>query len=205
MSFLDQCSKENIHNRTIDISTYAWDTEHVLMVGELKEQRYVGFINHLGEGVNPGIYHNMKIELLIDTRTMTIKDVAVSLPRIPRDDCSATAASLDQIKGMTITRGFSATIKKLIGGINGCVHLNTLLLAMGPAAVQGSWIYNSWQQKEAERFDPETGGHLVDSCWTWRENGPLAAAMGHKVSTQPDREEESPAEDNSLISSERSL
>ena len=65
MSFLDQCDKKNIHNRNIDVATYSWDDDHVLVVGELKEQRYVGFINNFGERIVPGIYHHMKIELLI--------------------------------------------------------------------------------------------------------------------------------------------
>lgn len=177
MSFLDQCSKENIHNRNIDISTYAWDIEHILLVGELKEQRYVGFINHVGERVEPEIYHHMKIELLIDTTTMTIKDVAVYLPRIPRDDCRAMATSFDSIKGMDITRGFSSKIRKMADGPKGCVHLKTLLLAMAPAAVQGSWINTAWQQKEAGKSDPEMSNKLVDSCWTWRKEGPLVATL----------------------------
>ncbi|MFH0784371.1 MAG: DUF2889 domain-containing protein [Pseudomonadota bacterium] len=198
MSFLDQCSKENIHKRNIDISTYAWDAEHVLLVGELKEQRYVGFINHLGERIDPGIYHHMKIELLIYTKTMTIKDLAVLLPRVPRDDCPAMATSLDHIKGMDITRGFSAKIRKMVGGNKGCIHLNTLLLAMAPAAVQGSWINSSWQQKDAGPREPESSKHLVDSCWTWRKDGPLVAALGQKVDKYPDQEKTSPEENESL-------
>jgi hypothetical protein len=192
MSFLDQGSKENIHNRNIDISTYAWDAEHVLLVGELKEQRYVGFINHVGERVDPGIYHHMKIELLIYTKTMTIKDVAVFLPRVPRDDCSTMATSLEQIRGMGITRGFSSKIRKMADGNKGCVHLKTLLLAMAPAAVQGSWINNSWQQQDAGQADSEISNHLVDSCWTWRKDGPLVAALGQQVGKHPDQEKNNP-------------
>ena len=192
MSFLDQCSKENIHNRNIDISTYAWDAEHVLLVGELKEQRYVGYINHVGERVEPEIYHHMKIELLIYTKTMTIKDVAVFLPRVPRDDCSTMATSLDNIKGMDITRGFSSQIRKMADGNKGCVHLKTLLLTMAPAAVQGSWINNSRQQKEGGRADSEVINNLVDSCWTWRKNGPLVAALDRKFGKYPDQEKTSP-------------
>jgi hypothetical protein len=180
MRFLDRC-KENIHNRNLDISTYACDAEHVLLVGELKEQRYVGFINHVGERVEPEIYHHMKIELLIYTKTMTIKDVAVILPRVPRDDCSTMATSLDHIKGMDITRGFSSQIRKTVGGNKGCVHLNTLLLAMTPAAVQGSWINNAWQHKEAGQADSDISNHLVDSCWTWRKSGPLVATLGQEL------------------------
>jgi len=195
MSLLDQCSKKNIHNRNIDISTYAWDSEHVLLVGELKEQRYVGFVNPVGERVEQGVYHHMKIELLIYTRTMTIKDVAVELPRIPRDDCMAMTASLDHIKGMDITRGFTSKIRKTTGGVKGCVHLNTLLLAMAPAAVQGSWINSSWQQKEAGEPDAELSGSLIDSCWTWREDGPLVADLRQRLGKSPEQENISPAED----------
>lgn len=200
MSFLDQCSKENIHNRNIDISTYAWDADHVLLVGELKEQRYVGFINHVGERVEPEIYHHMKIELLIYTKTMTIKDVAVFLPRVPREDCLTMGTSLDDIKGMEITRGFSTKIRKMAGGPKGCVHLKALLLTMAPAAVQGSWINNSWQQKEAEKSDPEMSNDLVDSCWTWRKNGPLVVSLDLKVGKCPEQKKISPGEDESLAS-----
>lgn len=195
MSYLDQCSNQNIHNRNIDISTYAWDGEHVLLVGELKEQRYVGFIDFVGERKTAGIYHHMKIELLIDSKTMTIKDVAVSLPKIPREDCLVMSNSLDQIKGLDITRGFTTKIRKMVGGNKGCVHLNTLLLAMGPAAVQGAWIHNSLKRDENDRHDPETSSKLVDSCWTWRKNGPLVASLGEKVDKYPVREKVSPVED----------
>ncbi len=198
MSFPGQCNKENIHNRNIDISTYAWDAEHVLLVGELKEQRYVGFINHVGERVEPEIYHHMRIELLIYAKTMTIKDVAVFLPRVPRDDCSTMATSIDHIKGLDITRGFSAQIRKMAGGNKGCVHLKTLLLAMAPAAVQGAWINNSWHKKEAYKPDPEISKQLVDSCWTWRKNGPLVASLSQKVDKYPDQEKTSPADDESM-------
>ncbi|MGB5232802.1 MAG: DUF2889 domain-containing protein [Desulfoprunum sp.] len=181
MSLLDQCDKKNIHNRNIDISTYSWDADHVLVVGELKEQRYVGFINGFGEQITPGVYHHMRIELLIDTGTKTIEDVVVTLPRVPRGDCPAMATSLDRIKGMDITRGFSSRIRKMVGGNKGCVHLNTLLLAMTPAAVQGAWINIAWLREEPVRPDPQTGSHLVDSCWAWRKDGPLVAELGIKV------------------------
>ena len=181
MSLLDHCNKENIHNRNIDISTYSWDADHVLVVGELKEQRYVGFINGFGERITPGIYHHMRIELVIDTRTKTIRDVVVSLLKVPRNDCPDMVTSLDQIKGMDITRGFSSRIRKMVGGSKGCVHLNALLLTMAPAAVQGAWINASWQRQEPVQPDPQTGRHLVDSCWAWRKDGPLVAEKGIKV------------------------
>jgi len=177
MSLSHQYSKKKIHNRNIEICTYSCDADHVLVVGEFKEQREVSFINQVGERVEPGVYHNMKIELLIATESMTIEDVAVSLPQVPRGDCSSVCNSLDSIKGMQIARGFSRVIKEMVGGTKGCVHLNTLLLAMAPAVLQGSWINVSWHQKETGKTNPGELVSLVDSCWTWRNDGPLVAEI----------------------------
>jgi hypothetical protein len=47
--------------------------------------------------------------------------------------------------------------------------------------VQGAWINASWQRQEPVQPDPQTGRHLVDSCWAWRKDGPLVAEKGIKV------------------------
>lgn len=181
MNFLDQCSKENIHNRNIDISTYSWDDEHILLVGELKEQRYVACVNPNGDKVAPGTYHHMKIQLLIAIKTMTIKDLDVRLCEVPRDECRTLSTSLENIKGMTISKGFTSRILKMAGANKGCAHLNTLLLAMAPAALQGYWVYSSFKRKEGEQPDSANGDYLVDSCWAWRKDGPLASALAKGI------------------------
>jgi hypothetical protein len=172
---------QNIHNRSIEVATYSRDSEHVLVVGALRERREVGFINGFEEQVEPGIYHHMKIELLIETKSMTIKDISVSLPQVPRGECPSIVGSLNGIKGMRITRGFSRLIKEMAGGKKGCVHLNTLLLAMAPAAMQGKWINDSWCKEGGGKPDRETAGSLMDSCWTWRKGGPLAVEVEQRL------------------------
>lgn len=182
MSLLDGKNKKKIHNRNIEITTYSWDDDHVLVVGEFREQRDVEFVNQLSEQVKPGVYHNMIIELLVSTEAMTIEEVEISLPQLPREDCPAIYNSLDGIKGMQIGRGFSRAIRQMAGGAKGCTHLNTLLLAMAPAVLQGGWINSSWKQKVPQEKDSrQLLDALADSCWTWRKEGPLVTGIKERL------------------------
>ncbi len=174
---------KKIHNRSIDISTYSLDSSHILVVGSLRERREVGFVNNLAEHVEPGIYHHMKIELLIATHSMTIVDITVSLPQVPRRDCPSMIDSLNGIKGMQIARGFSKLIRNMVGGNKGCVHLNTLLLAMAPAAMQGKWINVSWCGEGTGTPNREEAASLVDSCWAWRKGGELAKETEQRLAS----------------------
>jgi hypothetical protein len=68
---------------------------------------------------------------------------------------------------------FTSKVKALIGGPKGCNHLLALLTAMAPAAVQGAF-----SAKAREPIDQETSTlialkRLKDTCWAWREAGPL--------------------------------
>ncbi len=45
-----------------------------------------------------------------------------------KEICREMENSLDEIKGLNIAPGFTSKVKKIAGGIKGCVHLTTLLL-----------------------------------------------------------------------------
>ena len=85
--------------------------------------------------------------------------------------------SLNEIKGLNIAPGFTSKVKKIAGGIKGCVHLTTLLLSMAPAALQGYWIFEARgkDRKENSEFDIEK--YLFDTCWAWRKEGPIAESF----------------------------
>ena len=90
------------------------------------------------------------------------------------DQCRATLKSLDKIKGFTISPGFTGRVKKSIGGVAGCVHLTTLLLAMAPAAIQGSWVNIADRPVEKAVSSDLMQQYLIDTCQVWRRQGPLA-------------------------------
>jgi hypothetical protein len=76
--------------------------------------------------------HNRNLDI-----TSYIVDLHVKIPGAPHDDlCREMENSLNDIKGLFIAPGFTSRVKKIAGGVKGCVHLTTLLLSMAPAALQ---------------------------------------------------------------------
>jgi hypothetical protein len=72
-------------------------------------------------------------------------------------------------------------VKKIAGGIQGCVHLTTLLLSMAPAALQGYWIFEARDRNRVLEASFEIEQYLIDTCWAWRKQGPLAKAVMNQL------------------------
>jgi hypothetical protein len=142
MNFRETDNLEKIHNRNLNISSYIVDDEHILITGELKERNLITVYEKSGEPIEPNVFHHMQIQLLVKSVELKIVDIYVKIPGAPHDDiCREMENSLDEIKGLNIAPGFTSKVKKIAGGIKGCVHLTTLLLSMAPAALQGYWIF----------------------------------------------------------------
>lgn len=169
-----QLKGKKLHTRKIDVSTYEYDDDRIMVEGSLKDDRFQDTHAITGETFPRGVIHHMGIRLLVNCSTLVIEDIDVELISVPRDICRETAECLAPIKGLTITRGFTAKVKKLAGGNKGCTHLLELLLAMAPAAVQGFAAYRS-QKKSG--VNPEQAKfilkYLMNTCHAWREDGPF--------------------------------
>ncbi|MBW2369908.1 MAG: DUF2889 domain-containing protein [Deltaproteobacteria bacterium] len=181
MEFMEVNDLEKIHNRNLDISSYVVDEKHMLIVGELKEGNSVTTYEIPGKSQEPAIFHHMQIQLLIEGAELKIKDIRVEIPGVPHGAiCREMESSLDEIKGLKIAPGFTSKVKKLAGGVKGCVHLTTLLLAMAPAAVQGYWIFETRTPHESEKPPLDNEKYLFDTCWAWRKGGPLTRRLNRK-------------------------
>lgn len=165
---------EKLHTRGIEITTYAHDDQRIIIEGSLKDDRLVESYSFTGEKFFSGVIHHMTIRLLINCSNLVIEDVNVEMTSVPRDICRETIDCLEPIKGLIVTKGFIAKVKKIAGGKRGCTHLVELLQAMAPAAIQGFAAYRSRKQMA---YDPERVkmvlAFLVDTCRIWREDGPL--------------------------------
>jgi len=166
---------EKIHNRNLDISSYIVDEEHILITGEFKEKNLITVYERSGEPIEPDVFHHMQIQLLVKTFELKIVDIHAKIPGAPHDNvCREMENSLDKIKGLTIAPGFTSKVKKIAGGIQGCVHLTTLLLSMALAALQGYWIFGARDKDRKENSEFDIGEYLINTCYAWRKNGPLA-------------------------------
>jgi hypothetical protein len=173
---------EKLHTRNIEVTTYYYDEQRMIVEGFLKDDRFQESHSMTGEKFPSGAVHHMVIRLLINCSNLLIEDIDVDLISVPREACRETIGCLAPIKGLIITKGFTAKVKKLIGGKKGCTHLVELILAMAPAAIQG---YATYQSRKPVVFDPDYEKmileFLVNSCRVWREDGPFVEMLKKKL------------------------
>ena len=164
---------QKINNRDINIATYEGSDDSVIVEGILRDERLFDMYLATGELRSAGLYHHMIIKIEVTIPHLIIKDIEVDMPTVPQKACRETQNSLDRIKGLSIVSGFTSKARCLIGGTKGCFHLLSLLTAMAPAAVQGSWNKMSQEPLDPETYLPMAIKKMKNTCWLWRENGPL--------------------------------
>jgi len=165
-----------VHIRSITTKTYSLRDDTILVQGILKDNRLAETYSiTTGDRMEPGVVHELTISLLIKGDLLRIDDVDVEMNHIPRQDCIEMKNALQPLKGKRIAPGFTSWVKSTLGGPKGCTHLNALLIAMAPAAVQGFWtnrVREPLNVREASKG--MDAGYLIDTCWVWRSDGELA-------------------------------
>jgi hypothetical protein len=169
---------KKLHTRKIEVSTHEYDGQRIIVEGFLKDARFQDSHTINGETFPDGVIHHMIIRLLVNCSSLLIEDVDVDLLSVPRDECRETINCLAPVKGLTITKGFTSKVKKLVGGEKGCTHLVELLLAMAPAAIQGFAAYQSQKPSPPDPAHTRMIYHfLLNTCHVWREDGPIAESL----------------------------
>jgi len=176
MSLADAIKKENrIHQRVLDMSTYALDDDRVVVEGTLRDERFRPIYELSGQRREPGVIHHMIIRLLIGGAPLRILDAEAEMPHIPMPLCATTAESVRKVIGIKIKSGFGERVHKLIGGKQGCAHLTHLLIVMVQEALHGYWTHKMRKPEPPPASLEEIDGlsYLLNSCRMWREDGPI--------------------------------
>jgi len=63
-------------------------------------------------------------------------------------------------------------VKKAIGGVKGCAHLTSLVIAMGESAVQGYWADYGVERGRKGPHE-QTIKKFINTCHLWKEDGPI--------------------------------
>ena len=173
---------KKLRTRNIEVTTYDYDGQRIIIEGLLKDDRFQESHAITGETFPRGVIHHMAIRLLVNCSNLLIEEVDVDLISVPREACRETIDCLAPIKGLTITKGFTSKVKKIAGGNKGCAHLVELLLAMAPAVVQGFAAHHSQKPSTSDSDQAKKMlQFLVNTCRAWREDGPFVEMFKKKL------------------------
>ncbi len=171
-----------IHRRQIDICTYEYEKDAVVVEGRLTDNRLLKtYFFSTEEFRPPGIVHDLVIRMVVKGATLVIDDIDVEMDTIPREDCRQLLKALRPVIGMKIQAGFTEKVKEKVGGVKGCTHLVALLLAMAPAAVQGAWSAVARHPVDPAKYSGVALKFLENTCWVWRADGELMKDTREKL------------------------
>jgi hypothetical protein len=162
--------KELVHNREVAIRVYDLGDHWILIEGSLIDHRYRPRPDETFDGFK--LVHDMVVRLKVRGPEMLIAEARADMPHHPMKDCTEVLPWIQNLEGLRIAQGFTMKVKDIIGEAKGCAHLTSLVMAMGPSAVQGYWAAYGVERAKMSRH-PEAIRKIMNTCYLWREDGPL--------------------------------
>lgn len=176
-------ARKPIHTRQITCCGYQredglWDVDgHFL---DIKSHDYRTADDDIVPAGEP--IHQMRMRITVDPG-LTIVAVEAVTENAPSRSCGEIPATYRQLEGLRIGPGFSRKVKELFAGIRGCTHLSDLIAPMANTVLQTlSQRYNRAEQQRIAELNG-TKPALVDSCHTFRSDGPVVLRLWPKSYT----------------------
>jgi len=175
--------KSKIHSRSISLSTYPHTDSEIITEGTLIDKSHKQIFNIMGKIKKPGTIHHMVARLLIKGNPLRIIHAEAQMHHVPLDECRGTLDTLEKIIGIEVKSGFSNTIREIMGGKNGCIHLTHLVTVMAQEIVHG-WLTHKRRERSSvpENIDNFTGNEFIlNSCRMWAKDGPRWKSLKQKL------------------------
>ncbi len=173
--------KKVVHTREISMRTSDVGDHTILVEGSLIDHRYRPGQDEGSELSEP--VHHMVIRLTVKGPGMLIEEAAATMPHHPREECPEVLPWIRNLEGLEIAPGYSMKVKKAIGGVRGCAHLTSLVIAMGESAVQGYWAaYEAEGKRKGLR--EQTIKKFINTCHLWKEDGPIVKGFRENLEPQ---------------------
>ena len=177
--------KRLVHTREISIRTSDLGNHDILVEGSLIDHRYRPRSGETSE--ESALVHHMVIQLRVKGPGMLIEQAEATMPYHPREECPEVLPWIRKLEGLEIAPGYSMKVKKVIGGVKGCAHLTSLVIAMGESAVQGYWAaYVAERRKIGLR--EQTIRKFINTCHLWKEDGPIVKELRENSGSQDSSE-----------------
>ncbi len=176
MSLTPPAPRKPVHHRQINCTGYhredgLWDIE-----GHLIDTKTYSFANKFRGEITPGQpLHEMRVRLTLNDEFVILKAEAVTLYS-PYPECSGLPDRLHLLHGQKIAAGWNKTVRKALGGINGCTHINEILGRLATAAYQTMMPRLNKANRNDESNSRQTKRpYTLNTCHAYDEKGTMVS------------------------------
>jgi len=166
--------KKLVHTREISMRTSDLGDHTILVEGSLIDHRYR--TRRSGVAKDSELVHHMVVQLKVKGPGMVIEGAEATMPHHPREECPDMLPWIRKLEGLEIAPGYSMKVKKIVGGVRGCAHLTSLVIAMGESAVQGYWTAYVAETRKTG-LPEQTIKKFINTCHLWKEDGPIVREL----------------------------
>jgi Protein of unknown function (DUF2889) len=124
----------------------------------------------LGEDGAEEEIHGYEVRLRAEPPDLTVRSVDVRPRHLPFPECPAAALAAQRLVGLRLTKGFRAGATEALGGVEGCTHLLTLVLAIWNQQVVTQYMLTRTDDGSHPEDMPDFE-RIVGACSGWREGG----------------------------------
>ncbi|MBT3144844.1 DUF2889 domain-containing protein [Neptunomonas phycophila] len=157
--------RRQIHRRVINCIGYEredglWDIE-----AEMRDLKTDNVDNPERDGYVPAgePFHHMWLRITVD-RSLLIHTVEASIDQSPFKICPSAAQVFKRLEGTRISGGWLRKTRELVGGVQGCTHLNELLPVLATTTIQTLW---PGTESEVMRLG---ASKMLNTCQSWAQN-----------------------------------
>lgn len=173
MPLSEAAPRSKRHNRSLEMAGYQredgkWDIE-----GHLRDTKSYSFDSEWRGKVEAGTpVHDMWIRLTVDN-TLLIHEVEASLDAGPHRICPDITPNFKVLEGERIAPGWFLNVKKLLGGVKGCVHMVEMLGPMGTVAYQTLGPSRVTEAQDGAEGRTRAKPPRIDTCHAHASDGEL--------------------------------
>ncbi|MBW2651371.1 MAG: DUF2889 domain-containing protein [Deltaproteobacteria bacterium] len=165
--------KTLVHSRDVSINIFSMDDGTLLAEGSLRDNRKFPSYSYAARRfIDPGDIHHIVVRLYVSVPENVITRAEADMIAVPGGGiCLEIKDSIKNLAGVCVKRGFTKKVLDIMGGVRGCLHIRSLVIAMGSAIVQAQ--YHRVEKDSPGTDIPEMDTSIFkNSCWLWREGGP---------------------------------
>lgn len=169
MPLSQPAARKNIHTRRIECTGYEredglWDIE-----GRIVDTKSYTFDNLDRGTVAAGLpVHDMWVRLTL-TKDLEVVEAEATTEASPFKICPAITGRVALLKGLTVSRGWTEAVRKVLGKTLGCTHITHLLI--GPLAATAYQTIVPYKYKETKASRPKVKPDVLDTCHALASNG----------------------------------